>query len=85
MSLHILNRYVAFHDSGLIHVYSNVPSMRTPSHILSKHVTFRQCEKVHVDTNAPSENAMSHFLQEFSLTRLHFNVDQFMSVQITLL
>ena len=54
---------VAFHQSGLNHVVSNVLSLRMHCHILSRHTTFQQFGQSHVFLN---ESLMRMLLQILS-------------------
>ena len=60
MSCHNLNRNVAFHQCGLILVFSNNPFVKITCHILNRHVAFHPCESVCFFKCTFCENALSH-------------------------
>ena len=48
ISDHKMSKDVSFYQSELIHVVSNVLSVRIPCHILARPTTFHQCGLSHV-------------------------------------
>ena len=53
-----------FLQCGLIHVFSNLPSVKIPCHILSRHEVYIQCGLIHVLSNLPSVKMPCHILSK---------------------